>query len=433
MMNSRLYIFGFLIAICIACKPKFEAPEYSSGETNPERLLMLGGTFASGYTDDALFRYGQEHSMASYIHKSLNDVSPSSFNQPFVEEGSVGISSNGLSRLILGYKTDCLNETSLSPVRETTTGDANVLNSIYSGTPFNNMSIPGLRTGDVFDEDYSNQNPYFARMSSSPTSTVNDDFGALNPTLFSVFLGLDDFMPFIKSGARSDSLPDPNLFENNYRQMLDNLTSGGAKGVISTIPDISSAPYFTTVGWNDLVLDSANNATLNSIYNPLEFYFNVGNNPFMIEDPSANAFGVRPIEEGELILLSVPLDSVKCYKMGTIFPFRNEFILTNPELQEIRTHLGIINDIIRSLAVEYDLALVDAEQFFSNIDSGFPFNGINMGTGFISGGAYGLDGIRFNARTNALFANEFIKSINQKYNASYPMINATNLDAAFFP
>ena len=69
--------------------------------------------------------------------------------------------------------------------------------------------------------------------------------------------------------------------------------------------------------------------------------------------------------------------------MGTIFPFRNEFILTNPELQEIRTHLGIINDIIRSLAVEYDLALVDAELFFLNIDSGFPFNGINMGTGFL--------------------------------------------------
>ena len=35
MMNSRLYIFGFLIAICIACKPKFEAPEYSSGKQIP--------------------------------------------------------------------------------------------------------------------------------------------------------------------------------------------------------------------------------------------------------------------------------------------------------------------------------------------------------------------------------------------------------------
>ena len=85
--------------------------------------------------------------------------------------------------------------------------------------------------------------------------------------------------------------------------------------------------------------------------------------------------------------------------------------MTNPELQEIRTHLGIINDIIRSLAVEYDLALVDAELFFLNIDSGFPFNGINMGTGFISGGAYGLDGIRFNARTNALLPTNLLNQL----------------------
>lgn len=416
-----------------ACMPKYEAPEHDAGETNSTSFVMVGGTFASGYTDDALFKYGQEHSIASYIQQSLNSVNPSSFNQPYVDDGSVGLSSSGLSRLILGYKTDCLNETSLSPIRETSMGDANVLNNVYNGVPYNNMSIPSLRSGDFFNSDYSNQNPYFGRMSSSQTATVDEDISAVNATLFSVFLGLDDFMPFIKSGTRSDSLPDLNTFENNYRQLLETLTANGAKGVISTIPDITSAPYFTTVGWNDLLLDSANNSTLNSIYNPLEFYFTEGYNPFMIEDPAANAFGVRPIEEGELILLSVPLDSVKCYKMGTIFPFRNEFILTNPELQEIRTHLDLINNIIRSLALEFNLGLVEAEEFFNNINSGFPFNGINMGTAFISGGAYGLDGIRFNARTNALFANEFIKSINQKYNASYPMVNATNLDAAFFP
>jgi hypothetical protein len=240
-------------------------------------------------------------------------------------------------------------------------------------------------------------------------------------------------MFYIKSGAKNDSLPDLITFENNYRQILESLTANGAKGVISTIPDITSAPYFTTVRWDDLVLDSANNATLNSIYNPLDFYFTQGNNPFMIEDPSANAFGVRPIQEGELILLSVPLDSVKCYKMGTIFPFRNEFILSQNELQNIRTHLNSINDIIRYLAIEFDLGLVEAGTFFNKIQSKFPYNGINMSTTFVSGGAYGLDGIRFNPRTNALFANEFIKLINQKYNANYPLVNATNLDAAFFP
>jgi len=153
----------------------------------------------------------------------------------------------------------------------------------------------------------------------------------------------------------------------------------------------------------------------------------------MIEDPDANMFGIRPMEEGELIILTVPLDSVKCYKMGTLFPFRNEFILTQNELQNIRTHLNSINDIIRSLAIEFDLGLVESETFFDKIQSEFPYNGINLSTTFVSGGAYGLDGIRFNSRTNALFANEFIKLINQKYNAHYPLVNATNLDAAFFP
>jgi len=348
-------------------------------------------------------------------------------------DASVGLSTNGLSRLILGYKTDCLYETSLSSVRETALGDANILANIYNGSPFHNMSIPNLRSGEFFNTDYSNQNPFFSRMASSQTSSVMDDVNAIDATFFSVFFGLDDFMPYIKSGTKNDSLPDPITFENNYRQILENLTSNGAKGVISTIPDITSAPYFSTVGWDDLVLDSANNATLNNIYNPLDFYFNEGENPFMIEDPDANMFGIRPIEEGELIILTVPLDSVKCYKMGTLFPFRNEFILTQSELQNIRTHLNSINDIIRSLAIEFDLGLVESETFFDKIQSEFPYNGINLNTTFVSGGAYGLDGIRFNSRTNALFANEFIKLINQKYNANYPLVNATNLDAAFFP
>ena len=434
-MNLKaISILGFVVVIISACVPKYEGPPASSiGNTNPERFVMIGGTFGSGYIDDALFRFGQENSIGAFIHQSLNSVNPSVFNQPLTDASTVGLSTNGLSRLILGYKTDCLNETSLSPVRETALGDASILNNIYNGSPFNNMSIPNLRSGAFFNTDYSNQNPFFSRMASSQTSSVIDDVNAIDATFFSMFLGLDDFMPYIKSGTKDDSLPDLITFENNYRQILENLTSNGAKGVISTIPDITTAPYFTTVGWNDLVLDSANNATLNNIYNPLEFYFNEGENPFMIEDPDANVFGIRPMEEGELIILTVPLDSVKCYKMGTLFPFRNEFILTQNELQNIRTHLISINDIIRSLAIEFDLGLVDAGAFFGKIQSEFPYNGINLSTTFVSGGAYGLDGIRFNSRTNALFANEFIKLINQKYNAKYPIVNATNVDAAFFP
>ena len=277
---NAISILGVVLIITSACVPKYEGPSESSiGDTNPERFVMIGGTFGSGYTNDALFRFGQENSIGAFIHQSINSVNTIPFNQPLTSDASVGLSTNGLSRLILGYKTDCLNETSLSPVRETALGDASILNNIYSGSPFNNMSIPNLRSGAFFNTDYSNQNPFFSRMASSQSSSVIDDVNSIDATFFSVFLGLDDFMPYIKSGTRNDSLPDIITFETNYRQILENLTSNGAKGVVSTIPDITSAPYFTTVGWNDLVLDSANNATLNNIYNPLEFYFNEGEKP----------------------------------------------------------------------------------------------------------------------------------------------------------
>ena len=394
---------------------------------------MVGGTFASGYTDDALFKYGQQNSLSTYIHQSINQVQSSEFRQPFASENSVGMSSTGLSRLILGYKTDCTNETSLSPVREANTGDASIFDNVNTGVPFNNMAVPNLKLSEVFEANYADQNPFFGRMASTQTTTVLSDIMDLSPSIFSVFMGLDDFMPYVKSGAKHDNLPNAQDFENDYRTLLQNLTQNGAKGVIATIPDITSSPYFITVGWNDLVLDSANNATLNSIYNPLDFYFNEGNNPFMINDPDANMFGVRQIEEGELILLSVPLDSVKCYKMGTLFPFRDEFVLTLEELQEIRIRLTDINNVIRSLAAEFNIALVESEDFFNNIRDVLPYNGIELSNQIISGGAYGLDGIRLNTRTNALFANEFLNALNKQYNASYPMINATNLDAAFFP
>ena len=143
MMGTKTYFFmGLLIITLISCKPKYEAPEINAGSTNPERYLMVGGTFASGYTDDALFKYGQEHSLSAYIYQSLNQVQSSAFAQPYTDENSVGMSSTGLSRLVLGYKTDCNNETSLSPVREANSGDASLFNNINTGTPFNNMGIP---------------------------------------------------------------------------------------------------------------------------------------------------------------------------------------------------------------------------------------------------------------------------------------------------
>jgi lysophospholipase L1-like esterase len=153
----------------------------------------------------------------------------------------------------------------------------------------------------------------------------------------------------------------------------------------------------------------------------------------MIADSSANQFAVRQILSDELLLLSLPLDSVKCNQMGVLLPIRDEFVLDQSEIQILRSKISQYNNIIIALANQYNLALVRVDEFCSSLKTGFTYNGVSMNAKFVSGGAYSLDGIHFNSKGNALLANEFIKSINQKYKSRIPLLNANAYDALLFP
>ena len=249
---------------------------------------------------------------------------------------------------------------------------------------------------------------------------------------------MDEVLKYAKSGARFGSLTPVNGaagvgFDGSIADLLIDLTGNGARGAISNVPDITDFPYFTTIPFDGLNLDADNALTLNEIYNPIGIYFQVGKNAFVINDPTAGAFGVRQMVEGELILLSVPLDSLKCNKMGSVFPFRNEFVLTNPELSEIRNTINGFNTVLSSAATNYNLAYVDSYSFFKQLKTGIVYNGISITAKFVSGGAYSLDGVTLNPRGNALLANEFITSINQKYKATIPKVDATKYRGVIFP
>ena len=357
------------------------------------------------------------------------------FYQALVSPNSVGIGLSGSARFILGFKTDCKGVEALSPLRISSAGDASILsvNTYNSMQKFQNFGIPGLKLNNVSTPNYGSINPFFGRMASSVTTTVLSDALASEPTFFSVFIGIEDVLDFAKSGGTDDNMPTVSAFENDYTQVVESLLNNGAKGVLAKIPDITKMPYFTTIPWNGLSLDEENSISLNNFYNQLGYSFQIGINPFMIVDSSANIFAVRQILENELFLLSLPLDSVKCNKMGTLFPIRDEFVLDLNELQTLRNRIDGYNAVISSLATQYGLAIVNSDNFFTNLNDGFIYNGVSMSAKFVSGGAYSLDGIHFNAKGNALLANEFLKSINQKYNSRIPLLNANSYDGIYFP
>ncbi|MEY4604447.1 MAG: hypothetical protein RIT43_1739 [Bacteroidota bacterium] len=435
----RKSLFAFVVfGLAVSCKPKYESPEISSGEIDPARFVMIGGSQVAGYSDDALTYSGQVNSLAALIAGQLSKVGGGVFNQPLVSESSVGVSLTGLSVLQLGYKTDCEGTSSLSPVRKAIAGDVSVWNDLlYSNaSPFGNFGVPGVRLDQLQLQGLSADNTFFSRFASSGTASVIDDAVSADPTFFALFAGLDELVAYAKSGATIGTLPSTSEFQSSYASVLSALTMNGAKGVIATLPDVTQMPYFTTIPYNGLALTSENAddlSLLNNIYNPLGYYFDYGNNPFMVVDSTANFVAVRQAMPGELLSLAIPLDSVKCHQMGVLYPFRDEFVLDQLELNVLRAHIKNYNNAIRSLADQFNLALVDTEEFYVSLNDGFVYNGVTMSSKFVSGGAYSLDGIQLNARGNALLANAFLKAMNAKYRSKIPFLNPMEFNGPVFP
>ena len=437
-----------------SCKPKEKLAPMSPGEINLQQFVAIGDGNTAGYMDDALYQYGQQNSLGAILQTQLQLVGAGEIYLPLMGSANIGTNSSFLSKLILGYKTDCLGGIGLSPVRFAQQGEvASLTTSAYSPlNKFTNFGVPGLRMIDMVSTAFGNinlpqHNAFFARMSKDQfnlpgsgnyLSVQENIFDGGHPTFCSIYLGIEDVLPYARSGATQNPMSPlagfPGVgFEESLTQLCGQLYSQNVKAVVGTIPDITQMPYFTTIPYNGLNLDAEKAASLNQIYGPLGFSFTVGSNSFMIEDPTAGAFGVRPMVEGELILLSVPLDSMKCHQYGSVYPLRDEFVLTIAELQEIRNQLLAYNQVIRQHSNFYGFAVAETADFYANLYNGFVYNGVTMSAKFVSGGAYSLDGIHLNPRGNALLANVFINAINKKYKATIPFANALSYSSTYFP
>jgi len=435
-----------LFTALVSCKPKIEATEASMGDIDGSRYIAIGTNNTSGFSNDGLTFSGQDNCYAAIIAKQFSAVSTIDFKQPFVSAGSIGFNIEGKSPLKLGNKTDCKGVTSLSPVRIAGAGDMTQLMNQYAGYgPFNNMGVPGMSALSINVSGYGNPangagnfNPYFARFTSNEANaSVLSDAVASSPTFFTLMLGDDDILSFAKSGGTNGAIPAANGaagvgFSGSLEEVIISLTANGAKGAIANIPDVKEYPYFTTIPYNGLTVDAANAVTLNQIFNPVGISFVVGVNAFVMEDPTA-PFGVRQMVEGELVLLSAPLDSVKCNGTGSVFPFRNEFVLDLDEVAEINTKISEYNSVITSLSQTYGLALVDAKTLVHRLKSGIVYNGVAMSSAFVTGGAYSLDGIQLDPNGQALLANSFIEAINLRFNAAIPYANPIKYSGNIFP
>ncbi|MCB9232218.1 MAG: hypothetical protein H6581_11170 [Bacteroidia bacterium] len=450
-MKRNISLFLLLVSLAAAgCLPKLETPTISAGEMDLSRLVMVGGDYLAGYQDGALSLESQQNSVGNLLGRQLLLTNGQEFNMPWMPAGEgLGLNSRPTpttpfqTRGRFGLKMACDSSTSNSVLRENFDfGDATAYLAPGNFSGLHNYSVPFMTLEEMGDPDFGlpmgsgSNNPYFHRFASNPGNNhLLTDVLQEDPTFVVFWNGMEEIYRYAYRGATGPTPPSVTSFAANLNGYLFNLTSNGAKGVVANIPSLHSLPFFRTIPYNPVPLDSLLADSLTNTYQTfgIDITYHEGENGLVIFDPSAQG-NYRLTQEGEYVCLNLPLDSVRCYGLGVIFTaVPDRYVLTSDEIAEIDTLISQYNDAIELFASQYSLPVVDVNGFLQNLQKGMMVDGVEFNTDFVSGGFFSLDGQNPSAKGSALLANEFIKTLNAYYNATIPPVQVDDYNHVLWP
>ncbi len=425
---KKLYIIGAMALGFTACKPNMDTVAPSNGNVDVTYYVAVGNSLTAGFMDGSLYREGQENSFPAILNKQFAEAAYTDFVQPLLpgQHGYPG------PKFILTMRQGlCDNSYGLTTVPFPGALDSSGSgNSIAHLGPFNNIGIPGIRAIDYVKTGWGAFNPYARRFFTSPALVRPiDEVTRRGHTVFTVWEGANDVFAYASGGGESSPTPISNV--DTFRAAYDTIVSRmllfkSPKGVILNIPDVTSIPYFNTIPLKGLTLTQRQANDLNDAYNNTNIRFTEGASYFLIEDANVPGIKMRLVREGEYMLMSLPLDSVKCAGWGTRKPIPAQYVLTADEVAKVKEATATFNQIIAETAAKHDLPLVDMYAYIKTIESGIKFNAVDVNTKYISGGAFSLDGIHLTPRGNALVANQVIMALNNKYGSSFATVDINN-------
>ena len=518
-MKNKFIYLAILAAGFASCEPEFEnevGANYTAGDADFTTYVAVGNSLTAGYMDGTVYKSGQANSFPNLLAQQFALVGGGAFTQPSYAEdvnnlGGIQGLAGFNTRLVLDANQ--LNPNGTRGAVETIVGTSTITLTPQA-TAYNNMGVPGAKSFHLTFPGYGALNPYFARHATSPTATVLGDAMSKTPTFFTNWIGANDVLAYATSGGtmpndpltpadesllpandnfgtpndnvltyKGNDITSINVFNSAYSTIVNTLTSNGAKGVVATVPSVTSIPYFTTVKWNPLPAEATstnaiviglyqflsvatggrisalntspgtknpvliNDADLSSLSAQITAYANASGDPLLMANsatlgalygkarhatssdlvvlPASGIIGVEPDPANPM---ANPFDVA-----GVTLPLANKYVLTSNEKAKVATATAAYNSSIRSIAAANGLAVADMNAIMNQL-----VNGLQIETGqiytanYFSGVAtenkvlFSLDGVHPNARGYAVIANEIIKVINEHYNANLPLHYVNN-------
>lgn len=440
-MKNKFIILATLAIGFASCEPEFEkevTADYSAGEADFSSYVAVGNSLTAGYMDNTISRIGQTYSYPNLLAQQFALVGGGAFTQPSYEGDA-----NNFGGLILGGSPIIVNGVNQFPTRlvidasqsrpENISGVSTIEISNLQAKAYNNMGVPGAKSFHLLAPNYGNlagvtlgaANPYFVRHATTPSATVLGDAMTKAPTFFTNWIGSNDVLAYATNGGATSNgntaavdhnltgntnpatyggndITNSNTYASVYSTIINTLTSNGAKGVVCTIPSVTSIPYFTTVPFAPLsptaLGGAANINTLNTqLYGPLDGIFTAfgepnrvnllsatSANPILINDvdapdrtaqitaaltptlgaPTATAFGMvfgkaRQATANDLVVLPArtEIGTVNASSPSTLiningvsFPMANKWVLTPNEQAKVAAATSSFNNSIISIA-----------------------------------------------------------------------------------
>jgi len=447
----------------------------TAGSADFSKYVALGNSLTAGYSDNALFKRGQENAYPNLLSQQFALAGGGTFTTPFVGDDNIGglllggmtIQAPRLAILGFANNTPDIGPLPVAPMTEVTN---------HLAGPFNNMGVPGAKSFHLLAPGYGNiagiasgqANPYYARFASSPSSTILGDAVAQNPTFFSLWIGNNDVLSYATSGGTGSNqlnnmdpttygpndITDPTVFGIVYNQLVDAMTANGAKGVVANIPYVTSIPFFRTVPHNPVPLNAAQAGALNggfATYNgglqvalnaglispeeaakrTISFHDGADNAVLIVDSYLTNLSGLglpsyRQATAEDLLVLPARnfigtlVGGDPTAINGVTVPLADSWVLSKDEVAEVKTATDAYNTAIATAANAKGLALFDANALMQQVyNGGVRFGNYHMTAAFVTGGAFSLDGVHPSARGYALVANKILEAINAKYGSNF--------------
>lgn len=394
MKNYKLILLSCFVYITLSCT--------KDTEPNPSldfsRYVSVGNSLTAGVSNNGLYNVSIQNSYPNLISGQLAKVGGGSFVQPLFAAGQ----ENGTGYLKLkGYN-------GLIPIIETVSANTALRSNNppllvkYKGDN-QNLGIPFMKMADI-DSPGLSSNVFYERLLPDGTTgtTYLQMLAAAKPSFFTMWLGNNDLLQYASSGG-TRPITEKAVFESNAKKLLDLLTKDGAKGVVANISDISAAPTISLI------------SNYRPLFTQTKFYI-------------STKTGVREGTSKDLLLPPgnlTSLDINSLAKRGTNInePWPDNEVLDTAEQAILLAATKEFNTILQNEAKARKLAFLDTFAFMEKLKNNIDYNGDVVNTAYLTGGFFSLDGAHLTAKGYAFTANEFIKTINDYYKSSIPLID----------